>query len=262
MPYNHFILCCPFSSCPQSFQASGNTQDWSSLEWTGWISLQSKGLSRVFSNIALTRWTSVSKVISLHFNTLSRLVIAFLPRTKCLLISGLQSPSAVILEPKKIKSVTVSIASPSICHEVMGPDPKIFVFWMLKFKPAFSLSSYTFIKRLSGSSSLSAIKVVSSAYLRLFIFLLAILIPPCASFSLALCTMYSAYKLNKQGDKTEPWHPPLQIWNQSNIICQVLIVASWLAHRYLRRQIRWSGNPITLRIFHSLLWSTESKALA
>ena len=77
--------------------------------------------------IVLTRWTFVG-VMSLLFNMLSRLVIAFLPRNKCLLISWLQSPSMVILEPKKIKSVTVSIASPSICHEVMGPDAMILVF--------------------------------------------------------------------------------------------------------------------------------------
>ena len=73
----------------------------------------------------MTRWTFVGKVMSLLFNMLSRLVIAFLPRSKCLLISWLQSPSAVILEPKKIKSVTVSIVSPSICPEVMGPDAMI-----------------------------------------------------------------------------------------------------------------------------------------
>ena len=77
---------------------------------------------------ALTRWTFVGKVMSLLLNMLSRLVITFLPRSKCLLISWLQSPSAVILEPKKIKSATVSTVSPSICHEVMGPDAMIFVF--------------------------------------------------------------------------------------------------------------------------------------
>ena len=76
----------------------------------------------------ISSWTFVGKVMSLLFNTLSRLVIAFVPRSKRLLISWLQSPSAVILEPKKIKSVTVSIVSPSICHEVMGPDAKILVF--------------------------------------------------------------------------------------------------------------------------------------
>ena len=91
---------------------------------------------------------------------LSMLVIAFLPRNKCLLISWLQSPSAVILEPKKIKSVTISIISSSICHEVIGPDAMILVFWMLSFKPTFSLSSFTFIKRVFNSSLLSAIRVV------------------------------------------------------------------------------------------------------
>ena len=78
--------------------------------------------------IAWTRQIFVGKVISMLFNMLSRLVITFLPRSKCLLISWLQSPSAVILELPKIKSVTVYIVSPSICHEVMGPDAMIFVF--------------------------------------------------------------------------------------------------------------------------------------
>ena len=135
---------------------------------------------------------------------LSRLVITFLPRSKHLLISWLQSPSAVILEPKKIKSVTVSIVSPSICYEVMVPDAVISVFSMLSFKPTYSLSSSTFIKRLFSSSLLSAIMVVSSAYLRLLKFLLAILIPACDSSSLAFHMMYSAYKLNKQGDNMQP----------------------------------------------------------
>ena len=94
--------------------------------------------------IALTRRTFVGKVMSLFFNMLSRLVITFLPRGKRLLISWLQSPSAVILEPKNIKSATVSTVSPSISHEVMGPDAMILVFWMLNFKPIFSLSSFTF----------------------------------------------------------------------------------------------------------------------
>ena len=159
IPSNHLV---PFSSCLQSFPASGyflvshpftsdgqsigvsvsasahpiNNQGWFPLGWTGWISLQSKGLSRVFSNttvqkhkffsaqpygptfasnmttgktIALTTWTFVSKVMPLLFNMLSRLVIAFLPRSKHILISWLQSPSAVILEPKRMKSVPVSM---------------------------------------------------------------------------------------------------------------------------------------------------------
>ena len=94
---------------------------------------------------------------------LSRFVIAFLPRIKHLLFSWLQSPSVVILEPKKIKSVTVSIVSPSICREVIGPDTMILVFWILIFKPVFSLSSFTYIKRRFSSSSLSATRVVPSA---------------------------------------------------------------------------------------------------
>ena len=116
--------------------------------------------------ISLTRWTFVGKVMSLLFNMLSRLVITFLSGSKRLLISWLQSPSAVILEPPKIKSDTVSTVSPSICYEVMGPDAIILVLWKLSFKPIFSLSCFTFINRLFSSSSLSAIRVVSSAYSR------------------------------------------------------------------------------------------------
>ena len=102
--------------------------------------------------IALTVQTFVGKVMSLLFNTLFRFVTAFLPRSKRLLISWLQSPSAVILDPKKMKSLTVYYFSPSICHEVMGLDAMIFAFRMLSFKPAFSLSSLTFIMRLFSFS--------------------------------------------------------------------------------------------------------------
>ena len=97
-------------------------------------------------NIVLTRRTFVGKVMSLLFNMLSWLVITFLLRSKSLFISWLQSPSAVILEPRKIKSETVSTVYPSICHEVTGPDAMILVFWMLSSKPTFSLSSFTFIR--------------------------------------------------------------------------------------------------------------------
>ena len=90
-------------------------------------------------SIALTRWTVVDKVMSLLFNMLSRFVIAFLLRNRHLLISWWQAPSAVILEPKKRKSVTVSIFSPSVCHELMRLVATILVFWLLNFKPAFSL---------------------------------------------------------------------------------------------------------------------------
>ena len=162
----------------------------------------------------------------------------------------------------KIKSDTVSTISPSICYEVMGPDAMIFVFWTLSFKPTFSLSSFTFIKMLFSSFSLSAIRVVSSAYLRLLIFLLSILIPAYASSSPAFLMIYTACKLNKLGDNIQPWRTPFPIWNQSVVPCPVLTVVSWPAYRFLKRQVRWSGIPISFRIVHSLLWSTQSKALA
>jgi len=206
--------------------------------------------------IALTRQNFVGKVMSLLFNMLSKLVIASLPRSKRLLISWLQSPSAVILEPKKIKSLTVFIVSPSICHEVMRPDAMILVFWMLSFKATFSLCSFTYIKRLFSSSLLSARRVVSSAYLRLLIFLPEILIPACASSSAAFLMMYSAYKLNEQGDNTQPWCTPFPIWNQSVVPCPVLIIASWPAYRFLRRQVRWSGISISWRIFQFIVIHT------
>ena len=147
-------------------------------------------------------------------------------------MSWLQSPPAVILEPPtphQNKSDTISTDSPSICHEVMGLDVMIFVFRTLGFKPAFSLSSFTFIKRLFSSSSLSAVRAesaISFSYLRLSIFLPIIQIPTCASSSLAFLMMYSAYKLNKQGDSTaltyssnqEPVH-----CSMSSSICCFLI---------------------------------------
>ena len=120
---------------------------------------------------------------------------------------------------KRQKDMTVEDEPPQVrrcvvwggrkCHEIMGPDTMILVFWMLSFKPFFSLSSFTFIKRLFNSSSLSAFRVVSSAYLRLLIFLLAVLIPAYNSSSSAFRMMYSACKLNKQGDNIQPCCAPL-----------------------------------------------------
>ena len=234
----------PFSSCPQSFPASGsflmsqfftaggqsigasasasippmNIQGWFPLGLVDLISLQSKEHSTPILQhtykasilwhsaffivqrshsymttgkpIALTTQTFVGKVLSLLLNTMFRLT--FFPRSKHLLISWLQSPSAVILEPKKIKSVSVSTLSPSICHEVMGLDAMILVFWMLSFKP-------TFHPPFSPSSRSSLVpfcflplELVLSAYLRLLIFLPGILIPACASSSLAFCMIYPA----------------------------------------------------------------------
>ena len=131
--FDDWLVWCPCS--PRDSQEFSPTPQFKSINsWhSAFFMVQLSHPYTTGKTIALTRWTFVSKVMSLLFNILSSLVIAFLPRSKCLLISWLQSPSAVILEPKKIKSVTVSIVSPSICHEVMGPDNKILVFqcWVL-----------------------------------------------------------------------------------------------------------------------------------
>ena len=159
--------------------------------------------------IALTIWTFVGKVMSLLFNILSRFVIAFLPRSKRLLISWLQSPSAVILEPPKIKSVTVSIVSPSICYDVMGPDTMILVlflfcfvlfFFNADFQPTFSLFLFNLWRgSLVCLHFLPLEWYYLSAYLS-WIFLSAMLIPAWNSSSLAFFLMCTAWKSNKQGD--------------------------------------------------------------
>jgi len=247
MPSSHLILCPPLlllPPIPPSIRVFSNEstlcmrwpKDWSfsfsiilSKEIPGLISfridwldsLQSKGLSRVFSNttvqkhqffgaqlssqsnshihtmttrktIALTRQTFVGNVMSLLFNMLSRLVITFLPRSKHLLISWLQSPSVVILEPKKDKVWHCFHCFPIYLPWSDGTDAMILVFWIMSFKLTFALSSITFIKRLLSSSLLSAVRVMSSAYLRLFIFLPAILIPVYVSSSIAFLMMCSA----------------------------------------------------------------------
>ena len=144
--------------------------------------------------IALTIWTFVLRVMSLLFNTLSRFVTAFLPRSNHPLISWLQSPSAVILEPNKKISVTASIFSSTICHAVMEADIMILVFLLYSLKLAHSSSSFTLIKRLFSSSSPCAIRVVSSAYLRLLKFLPPVLIPAYNSRSPAFLMMCSTYR--------------------------------------------------------------------
>ena len=163
----------------------------------------------------------VSKVMSLLFNTLSGFFKALLPRSKCVWISWLQSPFTVILESQNIKSVTVFTFPPSNFHEVMGLDAMILVFWMLRFKPAFLLSSLTLIKRLFSSSSLFVIKVVSLAYLSLLTFLGAILIPACEPSSTAflVCTLR---KVNKQGDDPQPWRTPFPVWEPPSVLFHVL----------------------------------------
>ena len=213
-------------------------QGWFLLDMTGLISL----LSRVFSSttvrkhqffsaqpslssnsshpyktnekiIVLTIRTFVGKVMALLFNMLSRFVIAFLARSNGLLISWLQSTSTVILEPKKRKSVTVSTFPLLFAIKWWDQMPwsSFFECWVLK--PTFSISSFTLIKRLFSSPLLLPLEWLSSGCLRLFVFLTAILIPAYESSSPAFSMMYSAYKLNKQGDNIQPCPIPFPVLN-------------------------------------------------
>ena len=187
------------------------------------------------------------------FNMLSRFVIALLSRSKHLLISWLQSQFIVILGVQKNKvcysfhfyPISMPWSEGTRCHDLN------FLSWVLShlFHSPLSLSL-----RLFGSSSLSAIKVVSSAYLRLLIFLPAILIPAYNSSSLEFHIMNSTYQLNKQNDNIQPWHTHFPILNRSCVPCPVLTVASWPAYRFPRRQVRWSGILISFRTVYSLLW--------
>ena len=170
---------------------------------------------------------------------LSGLVITFLPRSKSLLISWLQSPSAVILEPQKMKSATVSTVSSSISHEVMGSDAMIFIFWMLSFKPNFSLSTslhqeaFEFLFTFCHKGDVMCISEVIDIF-------------P-GNLDSSLCFFQSSIS-HKQGDNIQPWCTSFPIWNQSVVPCPVLTVASWPAYRFLKRLVRWSGIPISFRI--------------
>ena len=262
--------------------------------------------------IALTRLTCVSKLTSLLFNMLPRLLIFFIPVSKHLLISWLQSQFAVFLEPQKIKSVTVSIVSAPIGHEVMGLGAMILVFSILSWGQLFTC----LFKFLQGTPQfLFAFYLLHGvvSISEVFDISLCILIPACASssppFSMmkcekwkwkllshvwlqphrryhlwnslgqytgvgsisllqgifpmkGSCMMYTAYKLNKQSDNTQSWHNAFPNWKKSVIPCLVLSLISWPADWFLRRWVRWSCIPISLRILQSLLWSTGSKALA
>ena len=315
MPSNYLILCHPFSSCLQSFPASGSfpsesvfasggqsigsfrcsirpSNEYSglisfSMDWLDLLAVQGtlKSLLQHHNSkasilqhsaffmvqllhpymttgktIALTRWTFVGKVTSLLFNILSRLIIAFLPRSKCLLSSWLQSPSAVISEPKKIVSYCFHYFS-IYCHEVMGLDAMILVFWMLSFNPTVSLSSFTFMKRLFSSSLLcrKGTAICISEVIDIFP---EIFIPAYASSSTAFCILYSAYKLNRQGDNIQPW-----MYSFLNLepVCSSMSGSNLLLDLHTDFSGGRSGGlgiPISWRIFHSLLWSTPSKALA
>ena len=176
--------------------------------------------------------------------------MAFLPKCKCLFLLWLQLPSTVILEPKKIKSVPVSTVSPSVYHEAMQPDAMILVFWMSSFKNQLFHSPVS----LSSRGSLVPLCFLPLEWYHLHIwggwyFSWQSSVPAYDSSSLAFRMMYSAYTLNKQGDNIQPWHTPFLVLNQSIVACPVLTVASWPAYRFLRRQVRWSGSPISFKNF-------------
>ena len=213
-----------FESGGQSIWASAlalvlamNIQGWFSLGLTGLVSLQSKGLSRVFSNTtiqknqfistqpslwsnsqhpymtsrkstALTIWTFVGKVMSLHLNMLPRFVIDYFPRSKHLLTSWLHTICSDFWSPREENLSLLPLFSLLFVMTWWNWHHDL-SFWMLNFKPAFSLTSFILTKRIFSSFILSPIRVVSSAYLRSLIFLLAILIPACASSSSAFYMM-------------------------------------------------------------------------
>ena len=265
-----------------------NIQGWFPLRLTRLIFFRSKEISRVLQHhsskasilwcsaffivqlshtvvttgktVALTRQTFVGKVMSLLFDMLSRLVITFLPRSKHLLISWLQSPSAVILEPPQKRNLSLLPFFPHLFAMKWWdqmPWSSFFGCWVLSEKPTFSLSSFTFIKRLFSSSLLSAIRVVSSVYLRLLIFLMAVLIPACASSSPAIHMMYSIYKLpvtyRKRCRLLEL--EVLQLWcKPTACAASPGLLRIFLAETREARELLWTGS------WCSLLWKSENQS--
>ena len=145
----------------------------------------------------------------------------------------------MILEPKEINSFTVSIVSPSICHEAMGPSAVIFIFWILSFKPTFSLLSFIFIKRLCHKGVIICISEVTDIFP-------AILIPAYPSSSLAFYMMYSACNLNKRGNNIQPWHTPFPVWNHSVVPWLVLTNCCFFTYLQISQepgQVVWYSNP-------------------
>ena len=196
----------------------------------------------------------VSGVMSLLFNLLSRFVIAMLPRSNCLLISWLHSPSAEILELKERKFVTTSTFSPSVCHEVIGLDAMILLLlifvlalgWLFHFPPSPSSR---------GSLVPLCFLLLGWYHLRIWgcWFLLPILIPACNSSSLAFIMMCSLYRLSEQGGSRQPCRTPFSVLNESFVLYRVLTVASWYTYRFLRRQLRSSLNQTT-----EFLWESKN----
>ena len=213
--------------------------DWATeLNWTEL--LYSPALTTIcdqFKGHSLEYMDFFSRVMSLLFNMLSRFVLTFLTRGDHLLISWLQSPSAVISEPKKMMKFHYFYLFPFHlpCKNGARWHYLSFFFLIFTFKLALSLSSFILIKSLFISSSFFAIRVVSYAYLRSLMFLPRILIPACNSSSPTFLIMCSVYRLNNQGDSRQPCCTPFLILNQSVVPYMVLTIESWPIYRFLRR---------------------------
>ena len=183
--------------------------------------------------------------MSLLFNTVSRFVTASLPRSKHLSISWLQSLSMVIFEGAQENSLSQFPLFPHQFAMKLWDQMPWSYFLECCLKLAFSLFSFTFIKRLFNSSLLALIRVVSYVYVKLLIFLLAILIPACVSSSPAFCMMYSVYKLKKHGDNIQPWCIPFSILNQSIVCCSMSSshCCFLTCIQVTQEQVKWSSNP-------------------
>ena len=207
---------------------------------------------------ALTVQTFVYKVMCLIVNTLSRFVMAFFPRSMCLLISGLQPYSTVIVESKKRKSVpTCSLpylpwSDWAGCHDLSFLNVEFQIsFFTLLFHPHQEAFLFLLIFcHCNGIICISEVVDISPGNL-----------DSCDSSSSAFLMTYSVYKLNKQGDNVQPCLTTFPILNKSVFPCKALTVVSWSTYRFFMKQIRWSATPIPPRIFHSLLWSTQPKPL-
>ena len=188
--------------------------------------------------------------MSLLFNMLSMLVITFLPRSKCLLISWLQSPSVVILEPKNKVCHCFPIYLPwsdgTRCHDLSFLNVEFLSQLLTLFFHFHQETVYFFFVFCHKGGVICIFEIID--------ILPEILIPACASSSPVFLMMYSAYKLNKQGDNTQPWHTSFPIWNQSVVPCSILTVASWPTYRFLQccAAAQWVIRWMYKTVAHSL----------